>query len=390
MRVGLFTDTYIPFINGVSSSVFTLKCELEKNGHQVFIITTNPENNYIEFYDGVLRLPGLLLKKLYGYRLSWVYSGRAMKYIKKMNLDIIHSHSEYGIGIFGKISASKLNVPLVYTYHTMYEDYTHYITKGHFDFFATRLVYRLSKYYGSTCTELISPSLKTKEALRRYGVEKFINVIPTGIDLNKFEPNHSTKEAILAKRKELNIDEDTFVFIFLGRIAPEKNVGLILQGFQKLLRRAKRKVLLLIVGDGPAKMELELQAANLQIADKVIFTGKVMLDKVPIYYHIADVFACASVSETQGLTYIEAMASGLPVLACYDKNLDEILANGKTGYYFSSPETFTDRAVDILEFSQEKKQEMKDFCLKQAEKFSSDTFYQQIMEVYQRALRAKW
>ena len=163
MRIGLFTDTYPPFINGVSTSVYMLKRALEEKGHQVFVVTVNPENMKYEIdeKDKVIRIPGIPIG-IYDYRLTGIYPVKAMNTIKKWKLDVIHSHTEFGIGTFARIIAKQFNIPLVHTYHTMYEDYIHYVTKGYFDKSSKKIVEYLTLFYcDKTASELIVPTNKT-------------------------------------------------------------------------------------------------------------------------------------------------------------------------------------------------------------------------------------
>jgi 1,2-diacylglycerol 3-alpha-glucosyltransferase len=390
MRIGLFTDTYPPFINGVSTSVYTLAKELIKNNHSVFIITTNATKNSLELEENVLKIPGLLLKKLYNYRAAPFFSSKAMKLIKQMHLDIIHVHTEMGIGLFGKIVAKVLKVPLVYTYHTMYEDYTHYVNKGHFDYLSKGIVSKLTKLLADTSSEIISPSLKTKDALRRYGVDKFVNIVPTGISLEKFDEKQFSKEEVLELRKSYGIREDEVVFLVLGRIAKEKSIDIIIDGYNEFIKQESRPSKLVIVGDGPDRLSLQNQVASYNINDRVVFTGFVKLDEVPKFYRLGDIFCAASISETQGLTFIEAMAAGLVVLARYDKNLDNTLIDTVTGHYFTDCSNFVLKAKLLLARNETEIASMHEAVISQANKFSSDQFYINILEVYKRAIRSKW
>ena len=133
MNVALFSDTYPPEINGVATSTFNLRKTILAHGDNCIVVTTNPFSNKITFEDGVLRLPGVLLKKLYGYRMSGFYSQQAMRYIEKFKPDIVHCQTDAGVGIFGTIVASRFHCGMVYTFHTMIEDYAYYFTRGHFD-----------------------------------------------------------------------------------------------------------------------------------------------------------------------------------------------------------------------------------------------------------------
>lgn len=391
MNLGLFSDTYLPEINGVATSVSILATELKKLGHRVYIVTTNPYSNNVEFSDDILRIPGIELKQLYGYRLASIYSFSAAKIISKWNLDVIHVHTEYGIGIFAKLLAARLKLPLVYTYHTMIEDYTYYVTKGAFDYTAKKMVGEISRFYGDTSTELISPSNKTKLALRRYGIEKYINIVPTGINISRFKPENFTNEDLLKLREKLGLNKDDFVILSLGRVAREKNIDVIIRGFDNLITSSQNdKYKLVIVGAGPALDELKNLASTLNCRDKIIFIGRVEQVDVPIYYNMADVYVSASITETQGLTFIEAMAAALPVLAKYDQNLEGTLVDGRTGYYFTGEIDFKDKIKLIAETNKEKMDDIKAFCINKAKDFSSEIFGLRVMEVYKRAIRKKW
>ena len=391
MNIGLFSDTYLPEINGVATSVSILATELKKLGHRVYIVTTNPYSNNVEFSDDILRIPGIELKQLYGYRLASIYSFSAAKIISKWNLDVIHVHTEYGIGIFAKLLAARLKLPLVYTYHTMIEDYTYYVTKGAFDYTAKKMAGEISRFYGDTSTELISPSNKTKLALRRYGIEKYINIVPTGINISRFKPENFTNEDLLKLREKLSLNKDDFVILSLGRVAREKNIDVIIRGFDNLITSSQNdKYKLVIVGAGPALDELKNLASTLNCRDKIIFIGRVEQVDVPIYYNMADVYVSASITETQGLTFIEAMAAALPVLAKYDQNLEGTLVDGRTGYYFTGEIDFKDKIKLIAETNKEKMDDMKAFCINKAKDFSSEIFGLRVMEVYKRAIRKKW
>jgi 1,2-diacylglycerol 3-alpha-glucosyltransferase len=168
MRIGLFTDTYPPFVNGVSTSVLMLKEALEKKGHEVFVVTVNSEKvSYKYENDGkLIRIPGILVG-LYDYRLSGIYPIKAIKRIKKWKLDVVHSHTEFGVGTFARIIAKQLNIPIVHTYHTMYEDYVYHVTKGRFSGISKRVVKYITLFYcDQTISELVVPTKKTYDLFK--------------------------------------------------------------------------------------------------------------------------------------------------------------------------------------------------------------------------------
>jgi 1,2-diacylglycerol 3-alpha-glucosyltransferase len=390
MNIALFSETYPPQINGVAVSTQNLFNVLRKNGHQAYVVTTNPNSNHLEYKDNVLYLPGIELKKLYGYRLAGFYNSRALKIINTWKLDLIHIQTEASIGIFGKIIAIRGNLPTVNTYHTMYEDYTHYAGKGPgFDRLAKRVIREWSKYVAAQCTEFISPSEKTKDAFRRYGTDRYINIVPTGIDFTKFK-RENVNEAELAHFKEEHDLTGKFVLLSLGRLASEKSIDLLLKGYAEYVKTETKPSRFLIVGEGPDRPNLMKLAAELGLGDRVAFIGAVPPTQVQFYYHLADVFVSASITETQGLTFMEAMASRLIVLARYDENLRNTIIDNQTGFFFDSEHDFSEKLTRVAGLTPTNKKKLIAAALKTVDVYSIDRFYDSIMEVYHRAIRKTW
>lgn len=386
MNIALFSDTYLPDINGVATSTHILKNELKKHGHQVLVVTTilPHDSDYVDEDQLVLRLPGLDLKKIYGYRASNIYSFKGMKELKDFQPDIIHIQTEFGIGIFGKIAGEILNVPVCYTYHTMWSDYSHYIAPGNIkavDHAAKKIIERISKVYGDSCSELIVPSQKTADALREYGISNSINVIATGLELEHFSIENKDQKMIDQIKNEYHL-HDRFVVTFLGRIAPEKSVDMLIEAMQDIHQKDDR-ICLMIVGGGPQLEELQDNVHQLDLDDCIYFTGPKDGRYVPSYYHASHLFVSASITETQGLTFIEAMASGIPALARYDKNLEGVIIDGKNGYFFNYKDELIER---ILTLSKQDLSQLSQGAIESAYQFSSEIFYQKIMKTYHKAL----
>ena len=388
MRIGMFTDAYTPDINGVVSSIVTLKNALEKAGHEVFVVTTKSSASKDEVDDHVLRLAGIELDAFYGYVMTSPIHLKAMETIKKMNLDVIHVHTEFGVGIFARIVSSHLSIPLVSTYHTMYEDYTHYVNIFNLksvDKVAKRAVYSLSKLYGEKCTALICPSPKTKERLEFYGIKKKIHVIPTGLDLDRFQPEHTDKETRLALRKEMGVKDDEFLIVYVGRIAAEKSIDIVIETFT-IIKKLQKKIRLAVVGGGPQLEELRQLAKNLDVEDYVVFTDRKPHTMIPSYYHAADAFVSASLSETQGMTFIEALASGLVVFARPDDVLTDLVIENETGFLFNNTQEFADKLIAFSEMSQAEKEVMYQQAMQKANIYDSRVFGEKVLEVYQYAI----
>lgn len=388
MRIGLFTDTYAPEINGVVSSIVLLENELKKHGHEVFVVTTGNSLFETERQGNVMRLPGVELKQLYGYVLTSPIHFAAMDEIEEMQLDLIHAHTEFGVGIFARLVAKKLNIPLVSTYHTTYEDYTHYvnpINSKSVDKIAKKAVANLSKLYGTTCVEMISPSEKTKEMLLGYGIKTPIDVIPTGIDLQRFDRHNTPAERIEEIRKEAGVSPQECLIVFVGRIAKEKSIDLPIQGVKKL-KEDQVPAKLMIIGAGPQTEELVALCEELQVQDCVVFAGKKPADQIPAYYHAADAFVSASLTETQGMTFIEALASNLPVFARPDEVLEGLVLDGETGYLFETPEGFASCVETYLALTEAERSAIKEACKSHVQKYDSRIFYQQVIALYERAV----
>lgn len=390
MRIGLFTDTYPPFINGVSTSVDMLKKALERQGHTVYVVTVNDSSFKYDYNEKnkVLRIPGLPIG-IYDYRLSRIYPLKMINLVKNWNLDVIHSHTEFGIGIFARILAKQFNIPLVHTYHTMYEDYTHYITHGYFDKSSKKIVEYLTKFYcDTTATELIVPTNKTYQLFKeKYKFEKNIHIIPTGIEVDRFFTENVKKSEVTDLKKHLNISKNDIVIIFVGRLAEEKNVEFLLNAHKKLVSKYKNAKLL-IVGDGPDKEKFENISKKLKINNNVIFTGKVAWSEVPYYYHVSDIFTTASKSETQGLTVIEAMASNVVPVVIEDEAFNGTVVNNLNGIIFKTEEEYL---TDIENLIKNKKLR-KSLAIQariQSEHLSSNQYASNVLVVYERAIKNK-
>lgn len=347
MNIGLFTETYYPELNGVATSVLTLKTELEKMGHNVYVFTTTtpgaPEYEY-----NVFRVPSLPCVLVSERRVGMFYQPRLAGIIKKLNLDLIHTHTEFSLGIFGRIMARELHLPTIHTYHTIYEDYTHYIAKFKgLDRGAKAFVRSYTKFCCNGVETVIVPTEKVKDLLTAYSVYKEIEVIPTGINLDKFEKSKYSEEEIQMLREEYGMNKGDKVILYIGRLAKEKNLEEVLEGIPDFMEKHK-DAKMAIVGDGPYREELEKCAEKIKCKDKILFLGEQPWDEIAKFYRLGDVFISASTSETQGLTYIEAMASGLPVVAKKDRCLDGILENGCNGFTFETKEEMQKGLENIL------------------------------------------
>jgi 1,2-diacylglycerol 3-alpha-glucosyltransferase len=269
----------------------------------------------------------------------------------------------------------------------MYEDYTHYA--GFLKGLASRVVKRFSKSIAEQCTEFISPSLKTKERIRSYGVDRYINIVPTGIDFSRFQRTNLDSEK-LAEIKSRWVLPGERVLLSLGRVAKEKSMDVILKGFSKVIESKEDNVRLLMVGDGPNRQGLIDLANQLGVSSHVSFVGAVPIQDVPYYYQIADVFVSASLTETQGLTFMEAMVSDRLVLCRFDENLANLIRHQQTGFIFNDEEDFVRQVNTIFNLTKEKREQIHHQAATAVNQYALPIFYENLIEVYQRATRQYW
>ena len=334
MRIGLFTDTYFPQVSGVATSIRTLKTELEKLGHKVFIFTTTDKdvNRYEDWQ--IIRIPSVPFFAFKDRRVAYRGFSNALEIARQYQLDIIHTQTEFSLGLLGIWIAKELRIPVVHTYHTQYEDYVHYLAKGMV--IRPSMVKYIVRGFMSDLDGVICPSEIVYDLLVGSKIKAEQRVIPTGIDLAKFDRPELLREDIKKLRFKLGIAEDEVMLLSLSRISYEKNIQAIVEALPMVLEE-NAKVKLVIVGDGPYAEDLKALVAQLHIEDSVIFTGMIAPSDTALYYKAADFFISASTSETQGLTYLESLASGTPIIAHGNPYLDNVISDKTFGtlYYES-------------------------------------------------------
>lgn len=384
MRIGFFTDTYFPQVSGVATSIRTLKDQLEEQGHEVFIFTTtDPDAD--EFEKDIVRMPSVPFVSFTDRRIVVRGIWFAYQIAKELNLDIIHTHTEFGAGFLGKLVANRLRIPVVHTYHTMYEDYLHYIANG--KVVRPTHVKHFIKMFVNHSTGVVCPSKRVVDTLQRYEVEIPMRIIPTGIDVKHFVRPDITKEQTDQLRQNLGIQENELMILSLSRISYEKNIHVIVQQFTEILMSFP-KARLVIVGKGPYREDLEELASELGIEEYVQFTGEVPHEEVAYYYHAADYFVSASTSETQGLTYAEAIASGTQCIVEGNDYLEQLLDHESLGITFERGNDFSDCFVRYAQQQIPVDPEVQKNKLIEisAERFGSEIlkFYQEMILYYEQ------
>ncbi len=342
MRIALFSDTYAPEINGVAIHVAALKEALESLGHEVLVVTTTPKNDTLNETNGVLHCPSIKLKRIYGYGLSMPINMKQYNIIKRFNPDVIHIHTEFGIGLFGILVSKMLKRPVVYTLHTIYDDYVYYVVPKPLVKTGQRIFYKYIRLLYKRATVITGPSPKSHEYLVNAGLHRNIEVIPNPVDVDKFSVENVSKDDINLIRQQYNIPEKAFIGCIISRVGKEKSIDILLDYIAKY-SKINKDFRFLIVGDGPAKESLEDQAKRLNIDDITIFTGKIPNDKLLPYYAACDVFLTASLSDTNSISMLEAMSMGLPIIQREDPiNKGQVVEN-VNGFIFNDVDSFIEK-----------------------------------------------
>lgn len=381
MKILLTTDWFVPSVNGVVVSTMNLYKELKKRDHDVKILTLSKSDK--SYVDGDFYFVRSFDIKVYPeVRASVFLKSHIIDLLIDWKPDIIHSQCEFFTYSFACKIAKKTKAPLVHTYHTLYEYYAKYLFLPRIvgdDFIEKFLRLRLKNSHS-----IIAPTKKAKEDLEKKKINRKITVIPTGIDLRKFHKRKIERE-INEHKKSLNLNLDTKILLSLGRVAREKNIEELLDYLENILK-ARDDLVFLIVGDGPNKAKIEKSIRLMKLESKVVLTGQVSPDKVPAYYQMADVFLCGSQSETQGLTYIEALANGLPILARQDMALEGVVEDGINGYTYTKKKDFTSKLQVLLDKPSERKL-LANKALESSYKFSTDVFADRVYNLYEDTIK---
>lgn len=375
MKIGMFTDTYLPQVNGVVTSIRTTVSKMEKLGHEVFIFAPSAkgdkklkESNVYRFHS----VPFLWHKE---YRVVNPISKHLIS-LRKLKLDVIHSHTPFSLGLLALQQAKQKKIPLVHTYHTLFTQYVHYLP--FFQNLGVAMTKRSSRNYCNRCQLVITPSQAMADELISYGVKTSIQVIPTGVDMDLTQKGNAQ-----LIREENHLPPEVEIVSYAGRLAKEKNLEFLIKVFHKISVE-RPQVHFLIIGDGPQKKYLKKFANQLGLANRITFTGYVDKATLASWYKATDVFAFPSVTETQGLVVLEAMAMGKPVVAVNAMGVSDIIRENKGGFASGlHVEEFSSHVLRLLSddtLRSRKAQEAK----KQAEFYSATHMAENILNHYER------
>jgi 1,2-diacylglycerol 3-alpha-glucosyltransferase len=388
MNIAIYTESYKPYLSGVTVSVDTFAQSLVQLGHRVYIFA--PE--YPGYQDKnsnpyIFRFRSIGSGIYKGFHVAWPFSFRYKHYIETAKLDIIHSNSPYHLGWKAYFTARKLKIPFVYTFHTLFTEYLHFIPLVPEWLSAPIVISLIRMFCNKLCDHVVVPTAKTKQILQeKYKVTAPIEVIPTGVlaaDVDKASP--------AGIRERYGIQPDTVVLLYVGRFSKEKNIYFLLQMFQQLLKKEPtRDIRLMLIARGPLEHEVKEYVRRNALLDKVIFTGEVTREHIYAHYKAADLFVCASKTETQGLVLSEAKACGLPGVAIDAAGVSEMITQGVDGYLVPENEEIFAQHVLELVYNSEQRRKFAAAARKIAEeKFLDEAVAKKLLMVYEKARRGK-
>lgn len=384
MHIAHFTNYYLPTVNGVVRSVEAFRKALTQQGHNVFVFAQT-DGDYEDDAPFIFRYPSLTLPGEIDIPAVIPISPFVDRLLPALKPNVIHTHHPVLLGQAAAKKAEELDLPLVFTFHTQYREYTHYfpLPQDAIQEFLKDAVETWLKDFMRKCQHIIVPSESMKEILiSDYGLQDRYTVIPTGIDL---EPYQAVDGNELRARKNWQNDK---VLISIGRLAPEKNWDTLLRA-ASIVYQEHPDLRLVLIGDGSDKEVLQNLAAELGIAERVTFTGELPFTEVTLYLKAADIFGFASVTETQGLVTMEAMAAGLPVVAVDASGTRDIVDNGEQGFLVRNDADDLAASIKRLLNSPEKMRRFSINALKKAKTFDVKYLAKKLTGVYEQAIQDK-
>ncbi len=375
MRIGFFTDGYLPQLNGVATSIDLLAQTLERFGQEVSIFAP-AMGGYVDKRPRVHRLTSFKAVKDPPLWLASPISVRVWRETRHMGLDIIHSHSPFALHVLAYQVAQRQHVPLVYTYHTLLPAHVNTVKLFRRAVVPPRLAEKFSVWTCDMCDRIVAPSEKIKDLLESYGARCKITVVHNGISMDRFQ---NVPRGFL--HEQLSLPPQARILLAVGRLTPEKNVGFLVDVLARV-HRSNSNVYLVPVGQGPLRDQFQRQAEQLGIGRNLVFTGPMPPEDMPRVYADADMYVSASFSEAHSMAALEALASGLPMVVVRDQSLAMMVSEGENGFVVDLDEqAFAQRVLNILEHP-ETQQRMRQASRANSNRFSIETQARELIDLY--------
>ena len=387
MTIALFSDSYLPTKSGVVTVVVQLQEQLRKLGHRVILVTVETTNEYETYDPDIYRVHSVALGLGTDQYVGIPAMHPLIHFLRDAGVQLIHCHTEFGIGKAGLRAAHILKIPAICTTHTMWTDfYKYYLTFG--NLISPKIINGIMKKYYGKFDSLIGVSTKARNYFKQPGMLPQIPsvIIPNAIDKEKFQKQHISEEQKKALRQSYGIKDDEIMMLFVGRIGEEKRVFELLQVCQNVIKKNSR-IKMIFVGNGPAFEEIKTKAQE-QISEKtVIFPGFIEWTKVSEYYESADIFVTASLSEMHSMTILEAQLSGLPIVVRRDESYLDSVFNDENGYLTDSEEEMEKRILELAD-DREKRLAFGKRSLEITKRFTIETHIKKTLKVYEEVMKA--
>lgn len=386
MKIAIFTETYPPYINGVATQSYMLKKMYEEMGHEVLVVTVGSEKQYkTKLVDGVVYVPGFMLKKLYKYRVAIPIGYMRKKFPINFKPDVIHIQNEFGIGEIGLEVAKKEHIPVVYTLHTEYDKFLFYIGLKHFTEFSKNISSKYFMRFSKNATIITSMSSKAQAYIDRQKVNKKVVVLSNAVEYKKFLPTPERLAFREEFRKKYDISDSTKSFVFVGRIGAEKNIQELIDNFI-YCDFPREKARLFVIGGGPDFQYLREYVKEKGFEDRIYLLGPIAHDDITKYLYAMDYYTTASLSEMHSLSMLEAMASGLFALVKHDPPNENQIISGKNGYQWDSKEDFKAVFTKVINMNKVEQDQLKANVLEYSKNNDFKKQAQELIKIYKQAI----
>lgn len=386
LTIAMFTDNYFPFIGGVPISIRRLAQALRTQGHQVVLFTPKYRETY-EDDEEIVRCDLMYYHKKgqFHFACANIFSPKIEAEFSKHNFDIIHVHHPFLLGRKGLWLGEKYNIPVIFTYHTRIDQYAENIPFLKL-VFKNILSHRMIRKFAQRCNSVIAPTKSAKEYLENIGVSRRKAVLPTGVDFSEF---NCVSQNTIDKIRDLYAPNGEILICSASRLAVEKNIGFLINGLKLVKEKTSVPFRCVMLGDGPDRENIQGLIDRLQLNDQIEIAGTIRPKEMAAYFLAADFFVFSSLSETQGMVLLEAMAGGCPVVSVRSSGTDDVVQEGYNGFKTpEDPQLWADKVVELIENGQTR-HELSVNAISFAQKFSEEKIATLVEAFYRKTIKER-